>query len=516
MFTKADKLFLQTLDDLEGKLASEEPYDVLRASGLLRQLLLDDSRLIDQVNRDRKLKIRFRITQSEPKITSGSRSQAYLAIDSLDADTAPPDKTRVSATRDRLLAEVVAVIGTHAHTVREIILFESDAMGGVHHLDSPRKPEQQALVDIADFYGVRSTDAVLEQLRAIGRVVLKGLKPLREQIMKEAGSAYSPPSHKPTGLKPSIIISDFTASTYGPHEAPVNLCKMGVDATPLNPEAHYDLGLAYLREGELGEAVSSLGEAVRLKPEYGEAHHELGRALGCLGRFEDALEEFRIVISYAPRFPPAHFLSGVANEMLGRKKAALRCFRKAARFAPAWFEAWNRLGVAWTNVGKYDKAVSAQTKAAEIDGKSPKAYFDRATAYYSGGHAELAIDSLQTVVKLKPDLPEPYYNLGIASVDLGKYDAALAAYDKATEVKPNYAEVWSNKCAVLLVLGSPKEAVRAGEEAVRLAPKLAAAHENLGEAFLAAGHKDLALRELEILKPLDECGAQRLLAKINS
>ena len=57
-----DQLFLKTLSDLERRTGSEaSEYDVLRSSALLRQLLLDGSPLVHQVNRHRRLTLVFRV-----------------------------------------------------------------------------------------------------------------------------------------------------------------------------------------------------------------------------------------------------------------------------------------------------------------------------------------------------------------------------------------------------------------------------------------------------------------------
>jgi hypothetical protein len=62
-----DRLFLETLRDLEARSAGgATEYEVLRSAVLLRQLLLDQSPLLHQVNRDRKIPITFRANIREP------------------------------------------------------------------------------------------------------------------------------------------------------------------------------------------------------------------------------------------------------------------------------------------------------------------------------------------------------------------------------------------------------------------------------------------------------------------
>src|SRR4029453_5180017 len=55
-----DQLFLLTLSDLEARCSAEtHEYDVMGIALLLRKLLLDADCLVDQGNRERRLKIRY-------------------------------------------------------------------------------------------------------------------------------------------------------------------------------------------------------------------------------------------------------------------------------------------------------------------------------------------------------------------------------------------------------------------------------------------------------------------------
>jgi len=48
MVTETEKLFLNTLRDLEGRLEAKDPYAILGAAGLIRKLLLDDYPLVHE------------------------------------------------------------------------------------------------------------------------------------------------------------------------------------------------------------------------------------------------------------------------------------------------------------------------------------------------------------------------------------------------------------------------------------------------------------------------------------
>lgn len=179
-----ERLFLNTMQDLRDRVASQDPYVVLVASGLLRKLLLDDAPLIDQVNRERRLKVWFEVGEPRGLPPGVPEPVVYSVQDGIDPDTSPPFVTRRMVTRDQLLGYVLAKVAGRSYSLREIVLFEAHVMGGVH-AGTPKDDKERALSEIFNHVGIGGHRASLRQLQAIGRVVLKGLEPLRQAI--EAG-----------------------------------------------------------------------------------------------------------------------------------------------------------------------------------------------------------------------------------------------------------------------------------------------------------------------------------------
>ena len=58
-------------------------------------------------------------------------------------------------------------------------------------------------------------------------------------------------------------------------------------------EAHYNLGIALVKKGQIDEAIRQYQEAIRLKPDYAEAHNNLGIALGRKGQIDEAIRQFQ-------------------------------------------------------------------------------------------------------------------------------------------------------------------------------------------------------------------------------
>ena len=162
--------------DLERRLGSEDRYEILNCSRLLRQLLFDSEPLVHAVNKEYRLKIRFEIT--EFSLSRDPPPEFWAIVDFLDPETAGPEARKVVVSLNRFLGTVILVSGGREFTVRDLIAFEAHIMGGVH-AGLPSEA-QRAVLQIERVYLGR-LPASLQQIKTIARVVLRGIQPLREK-----------------------------------------------------------------------------------------------------------------------------------------------------------------------------------------------------------------------------------------------------------------------------------------------------------------------------------------------
>jgi hypothetical protein len=173
-----ETLFLNTLKDLTERIADHDEYTILGASALIRKLLIEGDSLVDQVNRKYRLKINFEISDSNPSIPGIPEPTFWSVQDGLDPSTSRPGKTQRVVKRDQLLSTVLTVVEGRAYSLREIVLFEANVMGGVH-AGSAKEEKEEVLQAVNRTLAIGGHRASLRQLQAIGRIVLKGLEPLR-------------------------------------------------------------------------------------------------------------------------------------------------------------------------------------------------------------------------------------------------------------------------------------------------------------------------------------------------
>lgn len=157
------------------------------------------------------------------------------------------------------------------------------------------------------------------------------------------------------------------------------------------PRTHYNLGLARLRRGELGDAVSQFEQAVALDPRSGEAWHGLAQAEERRGNMKEAAAAvlqakklipdsmdvdalaFRIAQHIATPYPPAAVkLAAEGGAAMRQEKwdEARTAFEKALALAPKYGDVAYDLGKVYRKLAQPDRAEEAYRNAIALYGSS--------------------------------------------------------------------------------------------------------------------------------------------------
>jgi len=176
---EAAALFLERCKQVEALMQSHAEIDMLDLAARLRQLLLDDDPLTHQANRESRLKLRFVVglfrSQPDARVTIASLE------DGLDPETRPPGSPSKEVNLDGFTAHEVLFLNGRGFSVRDVIKHASDAAGGIHRDANPKEQHKQ-IAEYSAGFGIGGLPAAIRQLKAIARVTLKGLRPLREAI----------------------------------------------------------------------------------------------------------------------------------------------------------------------------------------------------------------------------------------------------------------------------------------------------------------------------------------------
>ena len=168
MSVDADRLFLQTLEDLERRTTATDEYEVLMSAALLRKLLLDGTPLTDQVNRRYRLALRFRISAVSPyeQLLHDDNPVFWAIEDILDPDCA---LAYVPVWRHAGPVPCQAGRGFNGNwlTVRDVINQLANINGAVHRSEA-RDARERALQAVAHFYGHSGLPGEVNQIKLIG------------------------------------------------------------------------------------------------------------------------------------------------------------------------------------------------------------------------------------------------------------------------------------------------------------------------------------------------------------
>jgi hypothetical protein len=179
-----DALFLRRCEEIAALQAgAANELDLLDIAAKMRQLLYDQHCLVDAVN-DQKINIKFVVCPfgiNMPPPKSG-----IMALgDGLDPETSPP-KTPIPLDREQFGSYVVLYLDARPVTIKGIIRYAANVAGGIHFDPKNSKAEYETLKLFEGTITLMGVSPGSIHLRAIARVVLRGLSPLMQTVKARA------------------------------------------------------------------------------------------------------------------------------------------------------------------------------------------------------------------------------------------------------------------------------------------------------------------------------------------
>jgi hypothetical protein len=130
---------------------------------------------VNQINKEYRLKIKFIINDK-----FSSDATFWSIEDGIDPNTAPfPNVKEVNV--EGFLQKQIMVIGGREITIKDLIKHMTNVEGGVHP-GVTKTEKDRILKEIGQNFVIGGLPAGIRLLRAVSRVVLKGLEPLRQKV----------------------------------------------------------------------------------------------------------------------------------------------------------------------------------------------------------------------------------------------------------------------------------------------------------------------------------------------
>lgn len=186
--TKAEEHFLNTLIDAQQRINSDEPYQLLKLSGLLRLLIIDTPCLVDIVNQSHRLKLQFTpFDIRKSKFFNEYTIEGQVKYRTIYQPFASAELI-APVNRNAFIKYPIIYASGKTITVEDVISLCAHKSGGVHFdLSIPNKPSQQELQLIDEALqvlgGLNMTTVIMKD---IALIMILGVYPLALKIMEEA------------------------------------------------------------------------------------------------------------------------------------------------------------------------------------------------------------------------------------------------------------------------------------------------------------------------------------------
>ena len=153
-----------------------------------------------------------------------------------------------------------------------------------------------------------------------------------------------------------------------------------MEQVPANAEIHQMLGLIFLEQQDLDQALDQLELAVRLAPHHSGILKSLGDGHYAAGRFAAAAAAYQQALAVDPRYTDAWVQLGIAWHARDDLDQALTCFLNAVAIDPGHKLALNNMGKVYMDMGRVTRALDCFRQCLQREPGYAEARFNRAVA----------------------------------------------------------------------------------------------------------------------------------------
>lgn len=270
-----------------------------------------------------------------------------------------------------------------------------------------------------------------------------------------------------------------------------------------DPSALLDRGLAFHREGRLGEAEAAYREALALAPGHPEALHLLGLARLGQGDAAGAVRCIREAWAGAPNDPAIAYNLGAACLDAGLPGEAIPPLARLLESDPDHAQARFNLGEARRRTGDLEGAVPLLEAAVKDLPGLPEVPNALGLAYRGLQRSREARAAFESALAADPAFFEAEVNLGLLDLDAGDLAGALARWEPLADRLEASPVLAYNVGAALMKRGEPAKAVDLFRQALAADPAFLEARIGEGHGLRLAGDPAAALASFEAVLASD-------------
>jgi len=345
-----------------------------------------------------------------------------------------------------------------------------------------------------DTPGMVMTDHLIQRRPPAGNLVAEFREPSPEQYLGEI-VPYDPsplPSTPANALY--VAVAQVAMGNNVEKGLPV-LAREVARQRPQNPEFYSVLGEAWQRSGNLPAAVTSLEQAVQLRPASAPVLRSLALALEDSGQRGRAAEILWRAIQLQPADPISWHRAGLLDLAAGRLPEAIANIRKAIDLDPTLPEQSRALGDALLQSGDGKAARTALEEALRTDPYDDAAWDLMGRVLTSSDPTE-AFFHFERALLLRPNHAAYLHDYALALVRADRFDDAQQRAEAALKADPNLFATHELLGGLFLRKKQFAEAAREYRRMLELQPGSARAHFRLGNLLAVQGDRTQALDHL--------------------
>ena len=309
--------------------------------------------------------------------------------------------------------------------------------------------------------------------------------------------------------------------------------QMRLKLEPKNPEAHFNLAVAYEETGSYEQALDEYDKSLDLNPLYARSllhigfisikRNEPGKALDLWeraftidaklaelfstsptaayykGKIDDVCAFFQKNVNSNPKNAKAHYELGLVYKYFNKLELALQCFRTATELNGVMWEAYLKCGETYSLLGVTKMALE-QLKygiLANPGNENPVIYLALAEVYMKENMMGLAQQQLNKAIELDDKSVKAYVMRGKLFFRLANFKMAMKNYQTALGIDPKNSDAHYQLAKTCEAMYRPEFALLELEKAVACNPDFAEAYYDWGNLLLQMGETEKAIPKLE-------------------
>jgi tetratricopeptide (TPR) repeat protein len=248
-------------------------------------------------------------------------------------------------------------------------------------------------------------------------------------------------------------------------------------------------------DGSRERAIAGFEHALALDPQLWEAHYNLGVAYRRRGQLRKALPHFKAAHAAAPATGEALIALAETEHALGDRDQAADLLSEYIHDHPEANEVRTALTAVLREQGHFDDALARAREALVRDPANIAALLEVGRIYKAKGDLDVAELVFQKVLALDPKSATAHNDLGLLALARGDTQRAFDEFEKATGSDAHFTPARMNKASVLLRAGDYADARAEYAKVLEAAPDTVDARVGLGVCLRGMGKREDAEQE---------------------